>query len=1162
MIKTYREIFEGHDEKQLINAVKNGLPVYLEIIGRAHLRMNPDTETFFGAVVRYGTPALVKACVEKGADVNCVDPRGARFSFPRATTSSLAAAISARNPGTLRALFECGARTGALNGLSWDIVWNVIPEASWNEEAREMKKRLDAGAEILKILREAGFHVPGMSGNGGEMSLYALGDSSYWRGFGGETPAYDEASKKYTVWDSWEGDYADGGDNGEDRRNRYCDGSDYGECELWKEIEQGGSFPRSGTRPGAIWHAASPEALRLALASGADISMTDALGWSVVHRLAYHRDDYYLDPDAMLQILLDSGADVDARGRYGMTPLMLAAMSVRIRPSALETVKLLIKNGARFAAEDDFGGGVLHWMTEYWENYWGKTDFFERRIFQEILFEIYHSARPTRDETAGGAHAPLSSADIGLMTVAFWGTEYDVSSALAGGADVNARSAHGYTPMMFAAARENDEALRCLIASGADIDAQNTRGETALTFAVMSHNFDIIKTLVLSGTDLGLTDERGMTPLMNLARFGGSEETAAFFIASGAAVDAKDEDGRTALMHASERADLGVGIVRALVDAGADVNERDAEGCTPLEFALGRDNFQCELVKFLLEHGADPSSLPLGEPKISGNGQSADTLREFGLTPYALFRDVFAGNNAEAIASAVKNGMDCHIDDVNGEFFYHAIMEYGALETVQAYIERGAELMEDWNGYGMSAYQPSPKSYPLYTAIKARNAAAVRIILETGAGAKDANEFQWAERINVFPEGAADGAREGEFKRRLDAGAEILRALAGAGVKTPRAARGEMSYVDVWYSGHEDYMPRDGDDEPADIAALRRAASPGALSLLIAGGTDVNARGAEGCTALHCIARYYGEYFEPLSMLRLLTEAGADVNARDDEGTTPLALLANAMDEHPGAARAILSLAESGADFNDAEPDFDMSDDDETVENLMRRDLVEMIKNAFASETRRGEGERANARLMVTASCGSAPEIESALSGGANIGTASRNGYTPLMFASVFNAREAVQFLIDGGASVNAVNAANETALMCAACSHPDPETVRALICAGADVNVANRAGNTPLSMAARFGETDEIAALLVAAGADVNAMNARGETPLTEAMEHSRFSVMRVLLAVGADIGCILRYGKNQVSRNIELFEREKRNNDDSNRETASLLRKFGLIA
>jgi ankyrin repeat protein len=99
-----------------------------------------------------------------------------------------------------------------------------------------------------------------------------------------------------------------------------------------------------------------------------------------------------------------------------------------------------------------------------------------------------------------------------------------------------------------------------------------------------------------------------------------------------------------------------------------------------------------------------------------------------------------------------------------------------------------------------------------------------------------------------------------------------------------------------------------------DLTEMRRAASSGALKLLLAAGADVNARDNDGRTITHFIARDAGDYFDPDGMIRLLIKAGADANARDREGVTPLMLAAD-IDECP-ALEVIAALAEGGAKFD------------------------------------------------------------------------------------------------------------------------------------------------------------------------------------------------------------------------------------------------------
>jgi len=68
-------------------------------------------------------------------------------------------------------------------------------------------------------------------------------------------------------------------------------------------------------------------------------------------------------------------------------------------------------------------------------------------------------------------------------------------------------------------------------------------------------------------------------------------------INASAKINAKDNDGRTALMRANE-----FDTVLLLVNAGADLTIRDEEGQTALSLAI--DNEQEDVVKLLKSRGA------------------------------------------------------------------------------------------------------------------------------------------------------------------------------------------------------------------------------------------------------------------------------------------------------------------------------------------------------------------------------------------------------------------------------------------------------------------------------------------------------------------------------------------------------------------------------
>ncbi|MHC4142687.1 MAG: ankyrin repeat domain-containing protein [Planctomycetota bacterium] len=107
-----------------------------------------------------------------------------------------------------------------------------------------------------------------------------------------------------------------------------------------------------------------------------------------------------------------------------------------------------------------------------------------------------------------------------------------------------------------------------------------------------------------------------------------------------------------------------------------------------------------------------------------------------------------------------------------------------------------------------------------------------------------------------------------------------------------------------------------------------------------------------------------------------------------------------------------------------------------------------------------------------------------------------KRGRTPLMAAVQSRRPEAIRFLIDHGADVNARDQLQGTALVRAAGSFGNFESVQVLLSAGADVNVQDKNGMTPLMWAARWGDAQRVDAL-VKAGATVTVRDNSGKSAL-----------------------------------------------------------------
>ena len=140
---------------------------------------------------------------------------------------------------------------------------------------------------------------------------------------------------------------------------------------------------------------------------------------------------------------------------------------------------------------------------------------------------------------------------------------------------------------------------------------------------------------------------------------------------------------------------------------------------------------------------------------------------------------------------------------------------------------------------------------------------------------------------------------------------------------------------------------------------------------------------------------------------------------------------------------------------------------------------------------------------------------------GAEVNVKSRRGFTPLTMACSYGSYEVALCLLEAGASPNVPGEQGITPLMAAATSgywSDDGERLVALLLAhGANPNALDDAQNNALLRLIDREYRLPIARLLIDAGTDVNHQGSYGRVALTTAAEAGRVALVRLLLKSGA---------------------------------------------
>ncbi|KAK4232577.1 hypothetical protein QBC38DRAFT_514249 [Podospora fimiseda] len=280
------------------------------------------------------------------------------------------------------------------------------------------------------------------------------------------------------------------------------------------------------------------------------------------NRTSIFREAYEKADLRVLDALLIDGFNMLEDSVLGLPPLVAACKDEGKYPDRDGVIRTFLKHGAKASDRCEFGQTALHYAT--------------KKGYLDLVKILVIEGKTPQTVTSALNRTPLHLACIhNHLEVVEWLLEQWSDG-------VNTTDNEKMTPLHLAAfcLESRETIMRVLIERGSDISALNGYGQTPLLLAAFRGQEEAIKLLILMGASIHHTDTLGRSALHYAAM----------------------EDSKNYVQKA-------LGSVRLLVDELAAIDAADNEGWTPLHYAYcTARSGDCKTADFLLTIGANPHS--------------------------------------------------------------------------------------------------------------------------------------------------------------------------------------------------------------------------------------------------------------------------------------------------------------------------------------------------------------------------------------------------------------------------------------------------------------------------------------------------------------------------------------------------------------------------
>ncbi|XP_071111894.1 serine/threonine-protein phosphatase 6 regulatory ankyrin repeat subunit A-like [Haliotis cracherodii] len=786
------------------------------------------------------------------------------------------------------------------------------------------------------------------------------------------------------------------------------------------------------------------------------------------------------DLDRLTCILSESLVNLNIRGQYGRTPLMMAA-----EKGHRQVIDLLVTQGADVSLVNDDRNDILH-------------------------------------VACLGGHVDL--------------VKYVLSKKVA---DINNRGQYGGTPLMMSAEKGHRQVFDLLMTQGAGVSLVDFDRNNILHVACLGGHTDMVK-YVLSQkiADINSRGQYEMTPLM-MAAEKGHRQVFDLLVTQGADVFLVDDD-RNNILHVACLGGHTDMVKYVLSQKVADINSRGQYGRTPLMMAAEKGHRQ--VFDLLVTQGADVSLVDDNRNNIlhvACLGGHTDMVKyvlsqkvadinsrgQYGRTPMMMSAEK---GHRQVFDLLVIQGADVSLVDDNRNNFLHVACLGGHVDMVKYVLSQQVADINNRGQYGRT---------PMMIAAQKGHRQVFDLLVTQGAEVflvdDNRNNILHVACLGghvdmvkyVLSQKVADINSRGKYGRTpMMMAAEKghrqvfdLLMTQGADVSLVDDNRNDILHV-ACLGGHVDMVKYVLSQKVADINSrgqygrtpLMATAEKGhrqVFDLLVTQGADVSLVDENRNNILHvaCLGGH-------VHMVKyVLSQKDADINSRGKYGWTPLMMAVGA-----GHRQVFGLFMSQGADVS-------LVDDNRNniLHVACRKGHVNMVKYFLSQKVAdiNSRGQYGRTPLMATAEKGHRQVFDLLVTQGADVSLVDENRNNILHVACLGGHVDMVMYVLSKKiANINSRGKYWRTPLMKTA-EKGHRQVFDLLVREGADVSLVDKNRNNILHVACLGGNVDMVKYVLSKKIADINNRGHNGRTPLMVAAEKGHRQVFDLLVREGADV-------------------------------------------